>query len=874
MSSDSGRQDMSVEDILADIKERSIKYENDESSSPKKDWSLSDVDMLLGIEGAASGFSDYDSVGDEELIYIPETKQKPDDSPEGDEAEAEDDDDVPGREAPVEAASFDDPEMSERYSDDGVFEDYLREVRRKKSAGADDDDGAGGHINPFSQQADSDRSEQRQNLFKALGSESESFTIEPAPEIRLSSDWEKSASQGKTVVAPDFGLGKKPDDSTPDVDTEEVDGQITLNGFDFDEDAPEKVDEEEVEEALSEKRKKKIRDFTLYKFAEEYETDLPNQFDDEEDEDDPGEEDDEEDEADGKKAPELEYRHFSQRGKIAHYLIDQKRGSLLSSLALAVIEAALIVLSVMSAKAAAGKVDVYYAASVFLLAAAAAIGMSSLIAGFKAAIKLRPNCDTAAALSLIFAFVHSVAAFAVPGSAGISGVYCAAAVFTLLLNQISRFCANETTVRNFRFCSEDYADSLYSIRGFDTKRENMEIGKNLLLGDPELRYSCRTKFPSGFIKHSKQLTSVDRMCKRIVPIGLGASLIIAAAGWIKSGAVLGALTSFTGALCISMPAGAAVSVTLPMLLAAKKLNSRGAMIASPESAAACGRINAIAADAVDLFDKDLCNVFGFKDYKAVRIDDVLLYAAAMVIASDGPLSTAFEKIVGSRNILPPVKSLRYEDKLGLSAWIHNQKVLLGNRNLLINHSIEAPPKTDEIKYLEAGKRVLYMAVENRVAIMFVVGYMENNTIRPYLQSIQNDGINILVNSTDCNITEEFINEGFDLISGGVKLMNPASGAIYRENRDREKPSASAAVMHDGRTESFLHCVAAAVCINNISRIAALAQIAGSALGLLMLFIVLLITGVSGIGTFTVIIFVALWTLLSTIIGIVQSKKKI
>lgn len=880
MSNDKGRQDMSIDDILTDIRKRSDNDETDKPLSAKKDWSLDDVDILLGIENVASGFSDYDSAGDEELIYVPETKPEPDGGFDGERDEQGGG--VPVQEQPVEAASFDDPDVSKRYSDGGVFEDYVREVRRKKAVREEDSESAQDEpqdrINPFSRQVSPDSFEQKQNFIRALGDENAAEAVEPPSEIRLSPDFGSHSAQSKTKTIPDF-LGKNlAENVEPDVDgddgDESVDGQISFGGFDFDEETPEKVDEKQVEEDLARKRKKKAKDFMLYKFAQEYETDLPTQYDDEdEDEDEPGEESDEHGGDDVKKV-ELEYRHFSQRDKVSRFLSEQKRGSLLSVAALVMIEIALVILSVLSGRAEAAKIDIYYAASVFLLAAAAAVGMGSMMDGIKAAVKLSPNCDTAAALTIIFTFIHSVVAFAVPDSEGIHGLYCVAAVFMLLLNQASRLFANSAISGNFRFCSVDFADSLYSIRAFDTKRESMEVGKNLLLGDPELRYSCKTRFPSGFMKHSNPLTSVDRMCRKIVPIGLGASLVMAAAGWIKTGAALGALTSFTGALCVSMPAGAAISVTLPMLLAAKKLNSRGAMITSPSSAAACGRTNAIVIDAVDLFDREQCNVLGFKDYKAVRIDDVLLYAAAMVIASDGPLSTAFEKIVGNRSILPPVKSLRYEDKLGLSALIHNQRVLLGNRNLLINHSIDAPLKSEEMKYLETGKRVLYMAIENRIAIMFVVGYVENESIRPYLHNIQRDGINILVNSTDCNITEEFINEGFDLISGGVKIMSPASGAIYKENREREKLSASSAVMHDGGIKSFLRCVSAAVTINNISRIAALAQIAASTLGILMLFIILLISGISGIDSLTVIAFVLMWTMIFTAIGVIQGIKKI
>jgi cation transport ATPase len=147
-----------------------------------------------------------------------------------------------------------------------------------------------------------------------------------------------------------------------------------------------------------------------------------------------------------------------------------------------------------------------------------------------------------------------------------------------------------------------------------------------------------------------------------------------------------------------------------------------------------------------------------KDYKNVRIDDVLLYTASMVINSDGPLAEVFKKVISnSSDLLPAVKSLGYEDKMGLSGIILKQKVLFGTRNLLLNHGVEVPNERNEAKYCHDGRRVLYLAIANKIAAMFVVSYAYDLSLAPYLKYLESSGINILVRNSDPNITENLLN---------------------------------------------------------------------------------------------------------------------
>jgi len=923
--------DPTIEEILADIKERSKKYR-----------SLTDGDALSGIDslllsGGAAGFSDYEGEGDSDaLVFVPKII---------------DADDLDVREESVEAERFDDPAFSGQYEGEGVFDEYVRELRASRGE-ADDpaaepdprgDEAAaepradGSHDGKSHTDADDadpdaapktapvktaafnlrgmENSEHRQRFMSALvpqrpfdydpkkdnspiekpgvlfedGGFNPSDGLLTSPRLRPAEDLR--SKEEKTIVVdgrPSEKVKQKrapADEQTPEI----VDGQIVLKGF-HEEQKHEVVNEEDVESELREKRLDAARRFKLYDFAEKYEPDLPTQIDLDEPKEIPGdhayaEERGGEDGADGGGADEksgapkrtrsdgnaAEYHSQRDRTAIGRLLQKDRRNSLFTLAGLVLAEIALIVLTVM-ARGSAGNFDMLYGGSLILTATAMSLCISTVLSGFKALFRLKFNCDSALALMFTVTLIHTTVAFLDPKADGIASVYCAAAVFSLLLNQTSRFFAKSSAVRNFKFCAYTYADSLYAIQGFDKKNDSFEIGRNLLLGDPELCYSSRVKFPSGFMRNSAGLTEADRRCMLILPAALALSLAAALAGWLKAETGLGALTAFTGAICVTMPAGAALSITLPMFLASRRLTNGGGMIVSPEAAAAYGKINGIVIDSADLYDETHCDMVGFKDFKAVRIDDVFIYAASMIISSGGPLSSAFERIVGSIDILPPAKSLKFEEKLGLSAWIHGQKVLLGNRNLLINHSIEAPPKSAEARYTAQGRRVLYMAIDNKLTAMFVVEYAERQELEPYLKAIEASGISVLVSAMDSNLTEDFISEGFGLTSGCVKIISPAAAGLFRENRQKVRRAAECAAMHDGRVESLLHCVAAASALNGTAKIAALCEIIGSAVGLLMLIALLLAKGVAGIGALPVMGFAALWAVVGLLPGILRGVR--
>ena len=96
---------------------------------------------------------------------------------------------------------------------------------------------------------------------------------------------------------------------------------------------------------------------------------------------------------------------------------------------------------------------------------------------------------------------------------------------------------------------------------------------------------------------------------------------------------------------------------------------------------------------------------GIKTFGQRRIDEAILDAASVVCSCETTLADIFLQVIeGKQDILKPVDSVVYEDGMGLSAWVDSKRVLIGNRELMLNHGVDIPSKDYEERYADVYKR--------------------------------------------------------------------------------------------------------------------------------------------------------------------------
>ena len=684
--------------------------------------------------------------------------------------------------------------------------------------------------------------------------------LEAMPRV-LTAENAKELDEEKTRVID----SSKPAQTGEKQEDDNVEGQIMLTGFEDirSESSPDQVNESDVEEALWKKRKQKAKDFKLIEaidLDEEFEGDFEVSAEEQAKEERARrralrkEKFEKSRQAEIKKPVSDEYGSVEERTAVHRKLVENNSKATKNLIAVGAICFVMVVFNIIPAIAqnlsfetgffSQGSVGLNVFNAVMLIAAVA-VNSSRFVSGFKSLLKGVITNDTAVSLSCALALLQNTVQAVFGGDAG-SSVFSVAAVFAVLITKITEKSDAQRILGNFEVCAYKYEHNMYAVHLLDNEAEIFEIGKGLMMGNADLLYSSQLSFPTDFVKNSQTAEGGGKLLKILVPAAGAASLIAAIAAGIVNSSFSVALSAFAGTFCITAPVLSAFIPAFILRTANFNLNATGTMVVGLGTAERVACANAVIMDSADIFDRKKCTMHGMKDFKNIRIDDVLLYAAALVIKSGGPLRDCFEQVIdGRQELLPPIKELVYEDKLGIAARIHNQKVLLGNRNLLANHNIEVPDKSVEDRYSHSGRKVMYLAVAGKIAALFVVSYAVDKNLEGYFKTLESNGMQVLVRTNDVNVTEELISKSFGLPQQTFKVLSSVAGRLFKRRRDAVCDKLPASIIHDGTAFSMLRAVSASCSMSTQLKFASVFQILVAALGFI-LSVALYCTGNAGL----------------------------
>jgi len=632
---------------------------------------------------------------------------------------------------------------------------------------------------------------------------------------------------------------------------EEDDMQLSFEGFNTEE--VQIVDEEEVERELIKKRRKKAAEFVVSTEPEEEIHDVDN----------------------GIKFGLDEYRNVNDKFKVEFNLKKQEKKALINTVICFVCFALLVVLSLVASAVYAPNSLVHknefpvIFLNFLVTLVACSVNKDLIIDGFASFKGLKFNRNSGCAVALTAVLLQNISFFfsVLPFENRLS-LYSAVAVLPLVFNSFGGLLEARRLRKNFTIVTEN---ELYSISHIERKETAFEIGRGLLLDEPIIIASQKTNFPGRFLELSKKYYPADELNKRTVPITFLVALIVGVITTIISRNAFNGLSSFTAVLAISAPCFVFLCDNLAINKLSTKLRKKGSVITGWEANRMCAVANGITVDSTDVFDKDGGNVFGIKTFHSMKVDDAILYTAAMVVASGGALGNLFKRVVMDRlELLPPVDTLAYEDKLGLSAWIQNRRVLVGSYDLLRNHNAEVPDKAFVEKYTHDGRYPLFLAIEGKLGAMFIVSYDVNQENAKLLRLIERESISLLLRNDDANITDNMVASSLSIPNSGIKVISAVSGDILNSYVNEKRTAADSVLMHNGKSSSYLHAVASALYLGKIKRSSLVLQTGAIAVGVAFAAAFSFIAGGAELSIIPLII----TQLVFSVIGVVYTKAKI
>ncbi len=600
---------------------------------------------------------------------------------------------------------------------------------------------------------------------------------------------------------------------------EEDDSQLTFEGFNTEEDELPKVSEAEVEEELIIKRREKAAGFVISKEITEEENDDTEKFGID------------------------EYRTVNDKFKVGYYLKKKKTKSALSMTVNIIGTVLSVVLSVFCASSETLTFPVLVLNTV-LISVCCIFSYDIFGDGIKSCFKLKFNRNSGAAISVLFSLIYGASLFLCSDTAGDYRLFTAASLLPLLLNSVADYIDYKRIKDNF---SELTENEYYSVECIDKKEAAFEIGRGLLLDEPKIIYSRKTEFPARFLELSRKYYPSDETNKKSVPVVFFVSLAVSVITYFVSKDIFFALGAFCASLSVGVPYFSFITDALGISDASKELLGEGGIISGWEAYRECAESNAVTVDATDIFDKEGGNIFGIKTFSSMKVDDAILNTAALLVSSGGPLGELFKRVIlGKTDLLPPVESLAYEDKLGLSAWVGNRRVLVGNSNLLHNHNVEVPDKSFTDKFLHDGRYPLFLAIEGKLAAMFIVSYDVNYENAKYIRNIERNGLSLLIKADDANITDDMVSSNLNVHSGGIKVLSAVSSDILSSVKKQVSSAADALLLHNGKSETYIKCVSTALSLGKKKHISSLLQICASGVGIAFVAALGFVSGMSSL----------------------------
>ncbi|SDB30881.1 Cu+-exporting ATPase [Ruminococcaceae bacterium FB2012] len=469
--------------------------------------------------------------------------------------------------------------------------------------------------------------------------------------------------------------------------------------------------------------------------------------------------------------------------------------------------------------------------------AAIAVSYTVIVEGMKNLFRGRADCDSLAAAGILITVLTGIITLFEPSIVRqqFYHVYTTTAIFGLVFNTLGKLMIVKRTERNFRFVAEGF--DKYAVATVDDEDIAGKMTGGVLNDFPELAAMRKTEFIKDFMKNSYSTDVADLYSRRMTPIILIVSLAVgllslafekSTAGTTERIFNIFGVVSGTITLCSSL--SLMLIVNIPLGRAQNKYLRYSGVMLGYSAVDKFSDTNSVLIDAEQLFPRSMVDIKNLKLIGSTKIEECILYAASLSCQAGSILSSAFYKILrGKTEMLCPVESYIYEDGLGLSGWIENKRVLLGSRQLMMNHSIEGLPTLAKEEEYAKGNFVLYLSVSGVVSMLFVVEAKASLSVSKWLRELGRNGIVSVIRTVDGFIDREFVSKLFDVDPDMIKLLPFRFHKDYLKETDYT-PEVSSPMLCSGHFPSFAMLLTGTKRLKQISTLGVAIQAGACVLG--------------------------------------------
>lgn len=440
-------------------------------------------------------------------------------------------------------------------------------------------------------------------------------------------------------------------------------------------------------------------------------------------------------------------------------------------------------------------------------------------------------------------------------------LYVPLLVLMLFVNHIAKHLSFSRIINNFVFVSDEKAEKAStSFVSPEKTAINMATGLSDV-DTPMFVKANKVNFLDNFLQNAFEPTLADDMSSKMLNFGLLGAVIIFVAALLLTKSVFIGISCAFAAMLIATGFLTSLLTALPIYDAQGVVSHFAGAMPDYTAIDTYQDINGALLEGGDFLTADSISLHGIKTFQGKRIDEAIIDAASILTAANSSLRHTFMEIIsGNRELLRPVDSVVYEDSMGISGWVDQCRVLIGNRELMINHSIAVPKAEYELKYTCDGQRLIYVAIGGELCAAFIIRIKTSYEVRDLINVMYKNGISPIIKTVDFFLTAAELERLYDIEPGFIKIL---PSRLHRDFDDLVKPRDRGSAMLCNNQSLFGFVVSLAVCKRMFPtiKIGMIVHMTSAFCGMAIILFSLFLNTASIIGGFEILIFLAFFTII-------------
>lgn len=448
---------------------------------------------------------------------------------------------------------------------------------------------------------------------------------------------------------------------------------------------------------------------------------------------------------------------------------------------------------------------------------------------FRAIKSFDAVADTAVAIMSFFVLIHNICVIALGQT---TGVYTLCIVFACFLRVASDWLKLRNKERLVSAALK--SRSLSTLQRIAVKNDAVTFTKNTVKNnEPDIFYCTKAMLDTSIEEPESDNTKEKKYFIFTMSFVLLASLVVGLLCFATEMTGLSFVTALTASVCALLPVMYDPLSRLIFLHHGKEMLQQGVCISGREALTHIGKSDGFVLEASDVFSGEVSR-FRKSAVSDMDRNDSAVFAALLIREAGSVLAPCFDSFLEQMNIvIPPVENFLYEERLGYSAWVLDRKVLVGNRQMLLNHSVSVPTKEQEKVYAK-GRYVMYVVIDGEITATFLVGYKVLPSLKKYSRDFNKTGLVLMLNSREAFLDEEAVASKLSIDASSVKILSSKAISIMEKYNTRYDRQVSTGLLCSGKKRSLMHLIMGCYNANATDRFILIMMLLGQLLGFLLL----------------------------------------